>query len=277
MPAFQKNTGAGATYAFICFIDGNGFAIGGSTTAPTAGNTSGALRLTGIKTASPTIPDPEYVQVTGDDSLISEFDFDSIAQRGFTADLAVQNLTLDALLQGSNVQTVGEISLGMLDIADADIPNAAVIIQSRAFKQDTGVAGNAGYSGVLLPLCTVRPLGRVAFTEREGAVYRLSITPQQAGYHPWGVTLLAANAGTTGARQMPFTAENPIHIQAFTGNNSTTEWNLDLTPISAAKTSIFINRVSDTTVSVNTTTKTATATSTAATSAKGVIVYEFTA
>lgn len=277
MPAFQKNTAAGSTYAFLGFIDGNGYLVGGGTSAPSAGTSSGMLRLTGIKTASPTIPEPEYVQVTGDDSLISEFDFDSIAQRGFTADLAISNLTLEGLLQGTNVQTIGEMSLGVLDIDDADIPNACVIFQSRAFKQDSGVAGNAGYAGVIIPLATVRPLGRVAFTEREGAVYRLSITPQKAGYHPWGVTLLASNAGTTGARYMPFTTENPIHMMAFTGNASTTEFNLDYTPISAAKTTIHINRVVDTTSAVNTSTNTATTTSTAASGAHGIIVYEFTA
>lgn len=276
MGSFSKATAAGVAYGFIGFIDSNGFFIGGATTAPSAGSSSGMLRIRGVQTASPTVPEPETVQVGGDDELISEFDFASIAQRTFTVDVAVGDLDLDALLQGTNVQTLAEIKYGALDVEGATFPNACIIFEGNSKKMNTGVVGQAAWTGTMIPLCTVRPLGRVAYNSREGAAYRLSVTPQSAQYYPWGITMSSANAGTSGMRYIPLEMENPIHMVAFTGNNSATEFTLDYTPISVAKTAVTFNRVVDTTASVNTSTKTATATTTPPSSANGIIVYEFT-
>jgi hypothetical protein len=243
MATFTKSIAAGNTYAFMGFIDSNGFMIGSATTAP-AGGAAGSpmIRITGIKTASPTVPEPEVVQVTGDDTLLGEFDFDSLTQRSFTIEVAVQDLATEALLLGTNVETVGEIKLGALDILNAAELNACLIIQSRAKKQDTGSVGQSGWNGVIIPIATVKPLGRDTFAERGPAVFRYFVTPQLAGNNPWGVTILDANAGTTGLRYRPFTAENPITMHAHTGNGSLQSWTLDYAPISVAKTGLFGGR-----------------------------------
>lgn len=243
MATFTKSIAAGNTYAFMGFIDSNGFMVGSATTAP-AGGAAGSpmIRITGIKTASPTVPEPEVVQVTGDDTLLGEFDFDSLTQRSFTIEVAVQDLATEALLQGTNVETVGEIKLGALDILNAAELNACLIIQSRAKKQDSGVVGQKGWNGVIIPIATVKPLGRDTFAERGPAVFRYFVTPQLAGNNPWGVTILDANAGTTGLRYRPFTSENPITMHAHTGNGALQSWTLDYQPVSAVKTALFGGR-----------------------------------
>jgi hypothetical protein len=240
MATFTKSIAAGNTYAFMAFINENGFMVGSATTAPSAGAAgSPMIRITGIKTASPTVPEPEVVQVTGDDTLLGEFDFDSLTQRSFTIEVAVQDLEAEALLLGTNVETVGQIKLGALDILNPAELNACLIIQSRAKKQDTGVVGQKGWNGVIIPIATVKPLGRDTFAERGPAVFRYFVTPQIASNNPWGVTILDVNAGTTGLRYRPFTAENPITMHAHTGNGALQSWTLDYQPISAVKTALF--------------------------------------
>jgi len=275
MGSFSKATAAGVAYGFLGFIDSNGFFIGGSTSAPAAGSSSGMIRIRGIQTASPTVPEPDTVQIPGDDELISEFDFPSIASRRFNIDVAVGDLDLEALVQGTNVQTLGEFKYGALDITAATLPNAVILLEGNAKKQNQGVVGQAAWTGTIIPLCTVRPLGRVSINSREGAAWRLSVTPQLAGYYPWGITMTDSNAGADGMRQIPLAMENPVHLVAFTGNASAAEFTLDYTPISVAKTSIIVNRVVGTTASVNTSTKTATVTATPPSSARGIIAYEF--
>ena len=73
MASFTKAIAAGNAYAQIGFIDSNGFLVGSATSAPANGAVgSGLLDITGIKTAAPAVPDPEFVQVTGDDVLLGE-------------------------------------------------------------------------------------------------------------------------------------------------------------------------------------------------------------
>lgn len=273
--SFTSQIAAGSTLAFLGFLDTDGFLTGGTPTAPSAGTASGMARLRGIKAAPPTVPEPEFVQITGDDELIGEFDFDSVAQRGFIADFAVQNLEQEAYLLGTNVVTIGSVRYGAIDITNAPQRDCCLILQGRAKKQDSSNTGQKGYSGLIIPLASVKPLGRVSFTEREGAVYRLSITPQLASYNIWGTTVSDSVEGTTALRYQPFHADNPIHAVAFTGNNSATAFTLDYTPISAARTAAYANRVAATVSSISTSPKQATLSGAPATNARGVVFYEF--
>ena len=242
MASFTKAIAAGNAYAQIGFIDSNGFLVG-----------SGLLDITGIKTAAPAVPDPEFVQVTGDDVLLGEFDFESLTSRGFVIETAVGNLELDALLQGTNVVSFGDGKIGALDVLNPAELNAMLIIQSRAKKYNTGVVGQKGWTGVILPLATVKPLGRSGFDERGAAVYRYSVTPQLASNAPWGVTFDDTNFGTPGLRHIPFNFENPITMHAHSGNGSLQTFTLTRAPISAAKTITYSARVAQVVTGVSTT------------------------
>jgi hypothetical protein len=277
MPTTLSNIAAGNRYAFGGFVNSFGFMIGAAASAPAAGTSSGMFQVKGIKTAAPASPEPEAVPVSGDDELLGEFQFDSITERRFTAEFSVGNLTQEAALQGTNVQTLGEISVGALDVLEGLEFDTCWIFQSRAKKQDTGVRGQKAWQGTIVPLATAKPLGRAAYEERTAALYRFSISPQVAGYHPWGLTVLDANAGTPGMRFLPFQSEYPVHIQAFTGNAALAVIPVDFEPISVAKTTAFVNRVAATVLSVSAANKTVTLSATPAGAANVVIIYEFNA
>jgi len=237
MAAPNRDVAAGSRYNQLFFYSSAGALTGSTTTAPSSGSTgSPAYHVIGWKTGSPTINEPETEVVTGDDVRLAEFQFESVAERRFTVDVAVNDLTLFARLLGTNVQTLGEIKVGAMDIVDADDINCGMIIQGKAKKFDSGSKGVAAYDGVIVPLATAKPLGRVAFEERAAAVFRFSISPQVADKHPWGITINESTVGSSGATYLPFTAENPVALHTFRGTGAETDFIVQHVPISVAKT-----------------------------------------
>lgn len=237
MAAPNRVIASGSKYNQLFFYNSDGRLTGSTTTAPATGATgSPAYHIVGWKTGSPTVNEPESEIIDADDTKLGEFTYDSIGERRFTIDIAVNDLELFARLLGTNVQTLAEVKVGVMDIVDAADVNCGFIIQGPAKKYDSGVKGLAGWEGTIVPLAVARPLGRVDYASRTGAVYRLSVTPQTADKDPWGITIQESNAGTSGATYMPFTAENPIAVHTWRGDGSTVDFVTRHVPISAAKT-----------------------------------------
>lgn len=255
MSASNKTAAGGNKYAYLGFVDEFGFLIGGTPTAPSSGATGNPMnRLDAIKSAAPAVPEREAIQITGDDDLYGEIPLTSLATRRFNATMAVDDLQRDANLQNTNVETLGEIAMGVLDILDDVDYDTCLILQSRALKGDAGVRGKKAWNGRLVPLATTKPLGRRTFEERAAADFALDITPQLASYNPWGITMLEANAGTTGARYRPFSSEYPIVMERHTGNGVLSTFTLTNKPVSVAKMYVVVNRVLATVTAVSTTT-----------------------
>jgi len=276
MPAFNRAAAGGNRYAFMWFKTSDGFATGSTPTAPATGAAgSGVINIRGIKTASPAVPEPDALQITGDDDLIGELEFPSLETRRFTIEYSVEDLQVLSTLLNITLKTWGEARVALLDIVNPPTYNVGFIFQSRAIQQDTASLGAAGWSGTIVPQATATPLGRAAFEERGAAVFRMSITPQIAGYDPLGLTINPANYNTTGARLQPFTAENPVALHTARGNGTVTTFNLLYAPISAAKVAATVNRTNATVTAVSTTNKTATLSTAPAADAVVTFVYEF--
>jgi len=234
--ATKRLISAGARDSWLGFYNSDGRFVGGTPDTPAAGSASKMYELLGVKTVPLTVPDSEAIAITGDDVSLGEFDFDSVANRGFIVDLAVYDLQLDAYLLGTNIETIAGGDWGVLDIENAPERDVCMIVQSRAKKYDSDNQGRKAWGGVQVPLATARPLGRNGFTERQGAVYRLRITPQFASNNVWGTTFASANAGTTGASMRPFRSDYPYTMAAFVGNNVLAAIPVDVEPVSVAKT-----------------------------------------
>lgn len=234
MSGSRRGISAGAEYAFIGFYDSNGNPTGGTPTAPINGAASDFRNILGIKTAASVTPDPDIVPDTGDDVLLGEFDFDSIATRRYTLTTAAFDMDLMGYLQGTNTVALGDGYFGVEDIPGAVVPDSCLIVQARTKKMDVGVEGRKAWSGFVEPICSTRFLGRDTYTERAAGVFNWSVTPQSATQSPWGVTLQSQFAAAAG-RRMPFTYDNPIAITIFYGNNSLAIIPVRHRPISASK------------------------------------------
>lgn len=233
MPSSRK-IASGVRDNYIGFINDLGHFIGGTPNDPAIGTASGMMELLGIKSVGFGVPDPDTVSITGDDTELGEFDHDSVTARAYICELAVHNLWLDAYLQGTTVDALAGGDWGALDITNAPERNVCVIHQGRAKKYDPDNTGLKAYEGILIPLATAKPLGRAQMKEREGAVYRLRITPQVAVRDPWGATYGASNTGVTALRVRSFRSDYPYHMVAFRGNGSLANVPLDYEPAGTA-------------------------------------------
>jgi hypothetical protein len=226
-------------------LDTNGIAAGpsGSITAGATG--SGAGRMRGVKTSDIVIPEPDIVNITGDDGPLGSFIFQPTATPGFNIDVGAADLQDEAYFQGTLVENSGDLSFGVLQPKDQAFPDFCLIGVSRAKSKMSGSDGVSGYSGIIIPKCQIVPLGRVSYTEREGGVFRYRVSVTMSDAYPWGQTLKDSINGTTGGAIMPWTAENRITIHAWTGNSVVSTFNTQETPASSSanKMRFFVNNV----------------------------------
>lgn len=237
MTAPNKYSAAGVKYAFWGILDANANLIGDAL-APTTGSTGNAMiRLLGIQTANPGAVEGEDVPVEGDDGVIAKFQFEPNDTPTFIAQTGAFDLATEALMQGTAVETLGDLKIGVYQPVDPNYPDGMLILQGQTKKQDAGVKGAKAWSGYIIPLLTSQPLGREEFAGRTAGANRLRMTTQIASRKPWAVTIATADLGTTGAAILPFSADNPINAHRFTGNNSATTFNLpaDYPPVSIGK------------------------------------------
>lgn len=274
--AKRKTAAAGAKYTFGWFVDSDGFITGASPTVPTKGATgSGAFLMEGIKEAAPTTPEQEVVQDTGDDTLIAEFNFDSIATRSFVAQFAIQDATIETAVTGVSIVTQGTSQVWVTDIDNAPEYNFGFLFQGRAINQDSGTDGQKEWTGKFVPVASAKPLGRAAFSERAPAIFNWSIIPQVAGYDAYGITINDTNYGTVGGRYINYADDYPLHVMAFKGTGAVSTFNLDYTPVSAAGVYAVVERTAVAVLSVSTTNKTVTLAASPADNARVTIGYKF--
>lgn len=271
----RKVAASGNRYSFLGFIDDSGYLVGATPSQPANGASSGMVQLVGIKEAAPTVPEPDTDVVTGDDIAIAEFDYESIGSRRYIAEYAVESLTLLAQILNLSIETIAGAESLLMDIANAPERNVCLIHQSRMKKQDAGQTGLKGWQAAIILLATAQPLGRVSFSERTGASFRMSITPQLASRNPWGASLYSADSVQIYGRQRVIHLDYPLHMQAFTGAGSAAAITLDYPPVSTDRVAIYANNVPVAVSAISAANKTATPGASIATGARGVVVYQF--
>lgn len=273
--ARRKLVAAGNRFTFGGFIDDNGYFIGASPTAPANGDTSGAFQIDGIKEASPTIPESDIVGVTGEDGLIAEFDFEPIGNRRYIIQYAIEDMAILAAIMNVNIENIAGADSILMDVDSMPEYNLCFIHQSRAKTQDLGVRGQAAWDVQFVNLAAARPLGRQSFSERTAAAFRMSITPQLAGYNPWGITISGSGAGAEGGRYRKFQSEYPFYMEAFTGDGTADPITLQKTPVSASRFAIWANRVAVAVSAVTPATPSVTPGASIAAGARGILLYQF--
>jgi hypothetical protein len=200
MSGSRSNIAAGTQLAFYGIYDSSGV-LKGSTTGTLAQGAagSGMRQLVGIKRANPGPAEPEDVDITGDDTVLGSIEFGPIETPSFIIESAVFDLDIQAALQGTSVESLGDLRLGVAQPDNAVYPDICLIVQGKAKKFDAGVKGIKAWVGYIIPVCTVIPLDREEYSERTAGVNRYQVNTQVANQKPWGVTIADGDLGTTGA------------------------------------------------------------------------------
>lgn len=243
-----RSADMGNKYSYLGFYNDSGVFTGGTPTLPTAGTSSGMMRLLGIKEVPITTPDSETIQATGDDSIIADWDLGSTESRRYIATMATEDLYLISYLSGVPVETIANGNWVSEDIVDAPELNCCLIHQSRAKKLDDTNSGQKAWKGIVVPIATVKWLGRDSFNERAVGTFRMSITPQLSSYDAWGFTVSPL------AFFRKFRSDYPYFMSAIVGDGTATSFNVDVPPVSVAGTLVTWDKVARTVASVNNTT-----------------------
>lgn len=241
----KKTIGAGFRYLWYGVVDANGKFIGSTTTTPTAGDQSGSgmLRLDGARTLPVNIPAPTVDTVSGDDEPMVSFEWDAEDLPNGAFEMAVRNNTFEALIQGTLVETLGTLELGMLDPKDRASQSMCMLLSRRAKSWLSGSEGAKQWENIYIPQCTIKPL-YTTVEQRTFGPYQYQINVSKSGRTGWS-TISETNHGTTATSFLVIDSDNPLHMKRFTGDNSETVFTLDYPPVSSAKTYLFVNDLRD--------------------------------
>lgn len=272
---FQKKLAAGVQNAWLWFNDADGFALGSDTTALTAGTSRGAFRFVGIQQMPSGIQEGEVVPIPGDDTNLGGILFESDAPVEFLINMGQGDQGIDAKLQGTLVETMNRISLGLVMPGTKTLATIGLLVQSRSIKREN-TSGQAAWSGFLYPNVQLEPLNRETFQGRTAASFRYKGVAQKSQYKPWGVTISEAVNGDDETVAFDVNSSYPLTLDAFKlDGNPTPTFTLNKTPIDITGTMPFVERVARTVTSVTPSTKQMVLTATGLVNQRGVVLYEY--
>lgn len=246
MPASPR-IAAGFDRIFYGVVNVSGFVIGYDLTGAVAGNISGQglRRLEGARTLPIGLPEDEIVTVTGDNEPKASFKFPGADLPSGVLDLAVRDMDFEALVQGTRVETIGDMSVGVLGPSGATNPDICLLLMRKSKKMGPGVRGVSAWEILFVPRCNISPLG-VELTERQFNPYRYGINVSKSDRQPWGATFTTGVHGTTDAPFSPVESDNPVMLHTHIGDASRTLFNLAIPPKTNAKVHIYENGVKQT-------------------------------
>jgi hypothetical protein len=180
----------------------------------------------GLKGLELNTPEPQQIYHTGDDGV---FAVDSLpATEAITGTLTTGkiNLTLHTSLTGDKVITADEKKWRLMGSNNqGNEVVVAMLVYQQAVDTTPGSAtyGARRWSWMLLPKALLIPL-EAPFGGTE-FVQSYSIRPQFVNSYPWGEVFTVADEGATRAQGIRGVSEYKPILNAWTGDNTLTEFN----------------------------------------------------
>lgn len=241
----ENRAGAGLRYIFFGFANASGYLQGTSPTTPAANGTIQRMqRLRGAQTFPMTLPEVERVNADGDDETLLQFTFPGVGLPSGNFGLAIHDMDFDAAIQGTLVESIGDIRAGAIAPGGQTFSNVMLLIMRESKKFDGNVKGVTAWEAALLPSLEISQLGS-EWTSRTFTPYNYSVSLSKAARALYGATFTELLRGTTEMAIEPFDLENPIEIYGGFGNGAATTFALDTAPVSAdgSKTHVYLNGV----------------------------------
>lgn len=268
---------AGLSSGWYTLLDTDGYATGASGTVATGAAGTAAGRVFGMQNADLAIVEPETVPVPGDDGVLGTFLFAPNESPGGVFEIGVRDLTLESRLQSTLVQTLGNLSIGVIQPKDPLYVDVGLILSRQAQSQDGASLGKAMYENAIILKGAMAPLGNTPFQGRTAAVVRYRVIANPSNGTPMGFTLTNSANGTEAAPFISFFSDFPVTMHAFRGDGTTTAFVVGQTPASttAGDHMVFVNGNRIASPTINTANRTFTITPAPASNAKITIVYQY--
>lgn len=219
------------------FMTSTGIITGGLVnTVPANGAGIGLTQFTGVQSADPTIPEPTFIDIPGDDDVMGKFAFAPDTTPSFTLTHGVNQLTVGALTESTINVAYGPITLRALQPSGAVYKDVLLLFTRQAKEKGAG-DGLSGYEHlVIYKSQLVTTSVPQAFEGRTGAVYRTSVSTTRSSKRPWGETLSDVTHGTTSEIMFQFFDSYKWTFFNFTGDGTATDVVLAKTPVTVART-----------------------------------------
>jgi hypothetical protein len=239
----KQTIAAGFKINFYGVTDSDGYFIGGTATAPVAGNQtgSGMIRLRGSRTIPLQIPEPTIDTVLGDDEPEVSFEFDADSLPDGVLETSVRSNVFEALAQKTKVRTLGDLEVSVIAPANRGSESMCYLLSRRAKSWAPGTEGVKKWESVFIPRASTTPL----FTnieQRTFTPYQYKINLSKSGRTGWS-TVSTNLHGTTAAPIFPIDSDNPLYLHRWTGDAAETAFTLTYPPVSGAKTYVFVNDI----------------------------------
>lgn len=271
----KQASGAGLRAIYLFTVDANGDPDGDQSGADGYDGT----KLSGARSLTSNVPDAQTIPHIGDDRVFAMDVLPPNELETATLTTGKTNLTADAILSSTLVQQVAsDIEMGLM-ATDKQGQEADVCVvatrQAVDVEPGSGTQGQRRYITKIYPRSRVIPKGS-PFEQGGADENSYNVVPSPVDETPWGVGFTVADNGATEAQSLRLVSENPIIMERWTGNATLTEFNLNKTPITAAKTHVWSNGAAATVSSVDTGTPSLTLDSAPANAAVVVALYETT-
>lgn len=272
----NTTTFAGADGAYCSFVNSAGIMNGfGNVSAAAA--SSGMRKMKAIETVPSALPGINRKVIKGDNRPYDQFTFAADTLPGGDLLMGTSDLALDAAAQNSSLYTLGAWTMGIYGISNPTFANMLLLAHQDAHSQDVGNSG-VGYINSLYPNCQLFPLAEENPNYQTEGKNRYGVTFLPFSSVPWGGALDNTNFSVSDGTKIKWFSQYRSFLYAKIGDGTWTNIVLDYTPVSAAKTKVFVTASGVTTQatvsSVTPSTKTVVVSAAPANLASVVVIYE---
>ena len=185
-------------------------------TAPTTGAGAGMTDVRGFSAASINLPEPQILQIEGEDSVRAAIQFPANALPSFTMTLKDFVGSFVDALQGTTADDAQSVyNFYMLNPDVSSFPDIFLMLTRRSVSTVAGSEGN-GYETIIFPLCTVGFTNIGDFATGPNAADRtVTVTVNRVSQLPWGEALTTGAHGTTQASGFVFWSEQIPTFDVF--------------------------------------------------------------
>lgn len=185
MDNIQRAIASGFDMGMVAKLLTDGHTPGGLTGTIANGASASPSRMYGVKSANPQLSTPDVVNVTGDDTRLGIFTFDSEESPSFDMSVGEMDMDIIAAVQGTNIYTIASYyDLSLMAPIGREFPDMLLWFVSQAKGRQPGNKG-AGYHSLVMPKSTLTYLGR-NFEERSEATFNWNVVVNPFDRMPWG-------------------------------------------------------------------------------------------
>jgi hypothetical protein len=204
--------------AYLLDIDGY---ITGSTGTLDPITATGGFFISGVKTAAYKAIEPLVLTGTGEDQFQGHIDEPQQEAPAFDLTGSVSNLTLDGAAQTTNVVSMGNASVGVIQPTLPTYVDMAMIFWRLAISKDAATTGSSTYEGVVFPKVQLVPMGSDGMGEKKITDYKWHVICNPTTIWPTGDLLSALNFNTTSGPEFPVTSPHKLRWYGWVGDGNT--------------------------------------------------------